>query len=193
MKKQQKQMLILVAALLLLAAGFFGIRQYNRIQSEKPQKNSDITIVEASLDDITKFSYDYEGITYSFEKEDGVWYAAGDHSRNLVQTSVSSMLKDVAPMTAVQVMENVTDMSQYGLAKPERTISFETAAESHIFYVGDYNSLSGVYYLSKPSGTTVYVVPALTVNRFNKTLEDLTEAQAGEATETAQTSAEDAS
>lgn len=177
MKKQKKQMLVMLGVLALFMAGFLGIRQYNKIQSGKPEEESGITIVESSLEDITKFSYDYEGVTYSFEKQEEVWYAVEDHSLKLVQSSVASMITDIAPMVAAQVIENVTDMSQYGLSEPSRTIRFETVTESHIFYVGDYNSVSGIYYICKPSEASVYLVPALTVNRFNKTLEDLMEAE----------------
>ena len=184
MKKQKIQMLVLLAILVVLAAGFLGIRQYNQMQSEEPQEETGITVVDIAAEDIVRFSYDYEYVTYTFEKEEDTWYAAEDHSLNLVQTSVNSMITDVAPFIAEQVIENVTDMSQYGLAQPARTISFETASESYIFYVGDFNDVSSVYYLCRPSETTVYVVPALTVNRFNRTLEELVEEEE-ESTETA--------
>ena len=183
MKKQKIQMLVLLAILVVLAAGFLGIRQYNQMQSEEPQEETGITVVDIAVEDIVRFSYDYEDVTYTFEKEEDTWYAAEDHSLNLVQTSVNSMITDVGPLVAEQVIENVTDMSQYGLAQPSRTISFETASESYIFYVGDFNDVSSVYYLCRPSETTVYVVPALTVNRFNRTLEELVEEE--ESTETA--------
>ena len=183
MKKQKIQMLVLLAILVVLAAGFLGIRQYNQMQSEEPQEETGITVVDIAVEDIVRFSYDYEDVTYTFEKEEDTWYAAEDHSLNLVQTSVSSMITDVGPLVAEQVIENVTDMSQYGLEQPARTISFETASESYIFYVGDFNDVSSVYYLCRPSETTVYVVPALTVNRFNRTLEELVEEE--ESTETA--------
>lgn len=187
MKKQKRQMLILLGILVLLGAGFFAVRQYNQNQSLQPQEETGITVVDIQADEIVSFSYDYEDVTYSFEKEEDTWYAAEDHSLNLVQSSVSYMLTDVAPLIADQVIENVTDMSQYGLAEPSRTISFETASESYIFYVGDYNDVSGVYYICKPSETTVYVVPALTVNGFNYTLEDLIEEEVS--TETEETAA----
>lgn len=184
MKKQKIQMLVLLAILVVLAAGFLGIRQYNQMQSEEPQEETGITVVDIAVEDIVRFSYDYEDVTYTFEKEEDTWYAAEDRSLNLVQTSVSSMITDVAPFIAEQVIENVTDMSQYGLEQPARTISFETASESYIFYVGDFNDVSSVYYLCRPSETAVYVVPALTVNRFNRTLEELVEEEE-ESTETA--------
>lgn len=175
MKKQKMQLLVLLAVLVALGAGFFGIRKYNELQSLAGEEEKGIQVTDMSLNEIIRFSYDYEEETYSFEKEEETWYVEGDHSIRLVQSSINSMLEDAAPVTATQVIEKVTDMSQYGLQTPSRTIRLETASESCIFYVGDYNELSGSYYICSPSETSVYVVPALTVNRFNKTLEDLKE------------------
>ena len=90
-------------------------------------------------DDITSFSYVYEGEPYAFEKEDDTWYYADDHSLNLNQERIKAMILKVAPLKADQVIENVTDMSQYGLANPERTIQYETADRSVIINVGNLN------------------------------------------------------
>lgn len=65
-------------------------------------------------DDITSFSYVYEGETYAFEKKDETWYYTDDHSLNLNQERIKAMILKVAPLKADQVIENVTDMSQYG-------------------------------------------------------------------------------
>lgn len=176
MKRQRMQMLILIIVLCALAAAFFGIRQYNKVQAEKPAEEDDsITVIGAEAEDVTFFSYDYEGQTYSFEKEEDVWYAAEDHSLNINQSRVTSMLASVAPLTAFQVIEQVTDLAQYGLVTPENTITVETAAASYILYVGDENELTSGCYVSLPSTDTVYVVSASDINRFHYSLEDLIE------------------
>lgn len=56
-----------------------------------------------------------------------------------------------------------------------RKIAFETADAEYVIHAGDYNSMTGVCYISIPSGATIYAVPAMTVNAFNYTVEDLTE------------------
>lgn len=176
MKRQRTQLLILVLVLCALAAAFFGIRQYNKVQAQKPaEEEESISVIDAAKDDVTAFSYDYEGETYSFEKEDDTWYAAEDHSLNIKQTRMTSMLGGVSPLTATQVIENVTDLAQYGLVTPQRTITLETAGASYILYVGDENELTSSYYVSLPSTDTVYVVSASSINRFNYALEDLIE------------------
>lgn len=173
MNKQAKQMIVLLVVLAVLVAAFFGVKQYNKVQSEKPDEETGETVVDIAEDDVVKISYDYNGTTYTFEKVDGTWYDAEDHFLPIYQYLIKNMVGQIAPLKAQQVMENVTDMSRYGLAQPERTISFETSDASYIFQVGDYNTVSSVHYLCKPSETTVYAVSATTVNVFNKDLNDL--------------------
>ena len=188
MKKKQRQMIGMLLALVVLAAAFLGIRQYNKNASSATSTTEDIqeTVLDVNSDDVTSFSYVYEGETYAFEKEDDTWYYTDDHSLNLNQERIKAMILKVAPLKADQVIENVTDMSQYGLANPERTIQYETADRSVIINVGNLNSMTSQYYIAFPSEMKVYVVATNVVTGFNYTLDDLVE-ETTEATETAET------
>ena len=188
MKKKQRQMIGMLLALVVLAAAFLGIRQYNKNASSATSITEDTqeTVLDVNSDDITSFRYVYEGETYAFEKEDETWYYADDHFLNLNQDRIKAMILKVAPLKADQVIENVTDMSQYGLADPERTIQYETADRSVIINVGNLNSMTSQYYIAFPSEMKVYVVATNVVTGFNYTLEDLVE-ETTEATETAET------
>ena len=188
MKKKQRQMIGMLLALVVLAAAFLGIRQYNKNLSSAAATTEDTqeTVLDVNSDDITSFRYVYEGETYAFEKKDETWYYTDDHSLNLNQERIKAMILKVAPLKADQVIENVTDMSQYGLADPERTIQYETADRSVIINVGNLNSVTSQYYIAFPSEMKVYVVATNVVTGFNYTLEDLVE-ETTEATETAET------
>ena len=188
MKKKQRQMIGMLLALVVLAAAFLGIRQYNKNASSENSTTEDTqeTVLDVNSNDITSFRYVYEGETYAFEKEDETWYYADDHSLNLNQDRIKAMILKVAPLKADQVIENVTDMSQYGLADPERTIQYETADRSVIINVGNLNSMTSQYYIAFPSEMKVYAVTTNVVTGFNYTLDDLVE-ETTEATETAET------
>ncbi len=188
MKKKQRQMIGMLLALVVLAAAFLGIRQYNKNASSATSTTEDTqeTVLDVNSDDITSFSYVYEGETYAFEKKDETWYYTDDHSLNLNQERIKAMILKVAPLKADQVIENVTDMSQYGLADPERTIQYETADRSVIINVGNLNSMTSQYYIAFPSEMKVYAVTTNVVTGFNYTLDDLVE-ETTEATETAET------
>lgn len=171
-------MIGMLLALVVLAAAFLGIRQYNKNASSATSTTEDTqeTVLDNS-DDITSFRYVYEGETYAFEKKDETWYYTDDHSLNLNQERIKAMILKVAPLKADQVIENVTDMSQYGLADPERTIQYETADRSVIINVGNLNSMTSQYYVAFPSEMKVYVVATNVVTGFNYTLEDLVEVE----------------
>lgn len=188
MKKKQRQMIGMLLALVVLAAAFLGIRQYNKNASSATSTTEDTqeTVLDVNSDDITSFCYVYEGETYAFEKKDETWYYTDDNSLNLNQDRIKAMILKVAPLKADQVIENVTDMSQYGLADPERTIQYETADRSVIINVGNLNSMTSQYYIAFPSEMKVYVVATNVVTGFNYTLDDLVE-ETTEATETAET------
>lgn len=181
-------MIGMLLALVVLAAVFLGIRQYNKNIASATSTTEDTqeTVLDVNSDDITSFRYVYEGETYAFEKEDDTWYYTDDHSLNLNQDRIKAMILKVAPLKADQVIGNVTDMSQYGLADPDRTIQYETADRSVIINVGNLNSMTSQYYIAFPSEMKVYVVATNVVTGFNYTLEDLVE-ETTEATETAET------
>ena len=185
-------MIGMLLALVVLAAVFLGIRQYNKNEANDTgvTESIDETVLDVDYDDIISFSYVYDGETYSFEKEDDTWYSVEDHSLNLNQNRIKAMILKVAPLKVNQTITEVTDMSQYGLANPERTIQYETADRSVIINVGSLNSMTSQYYIAFPSETTVYAVTTNVVTGFNYTLDDLveeTEESTEESTEATET------
>ena len=185
MKKQRMQLIILLAVLVLLVVGLFGLKKYNQMQEEAPEEAIKEVIVDITAEDITALSYEYEGQTYSFEKEEDTWYALGDYSLNIDQDTIAFILGNIAPLEATETIENVTDMEQYGLATDMRMFSLSSATDVYTFYIGDFNSMASAYYICKPSDNKIYMVDSLIVNSFNYTLEDLVVVE--EMVETAQT------
>ena len=186
MKKQKRQLVILLAVLVItplllviLAGAVPGVRYFMEKREAKEaqeaaEQKGDV-IIDAAYEDVVKFSYDYEGVNYTFEKEEESWRIAEDHTLNLKEYSIKNILSGVTPLTARQNIEDVTDLGQYGLDQPERTITLDTGSASYILYVGDHNTLTGTYYVSMPSEARVYVVEQTVITRFNQTYEDVTE------------------
>lgn len=174
MKKQTLQLAILAAAVVILAAAFLGIKHYNEVQEQESDAKDTEIIVDINRDDITKFSYEYDGETYAFEKKDDTWYYVDDPSMNLNQNIIGTMLMKLAKLEIVQSIENVTDMSQYGLDEDYLTFEYETADKSYILHIGSRNSMTGVYYMAMPSETTVYAMEGRAlVGSFERTPEDM--------------------
>ena len=88
MKKQPKQFFLLLVALVVLVGGYFGLRAYNKASDEKAEQaleEAAVTMIDAKLEAVAAFSYDHNGETYTYEKENGIWYYAPDHSLKLQQ------------------------------------------------------------------------------------------------------------
>lgn len=178
MKKQKIQLAAMLLVLAALAAAFLGLKKYNEAQSELPAEEEGEVIIGAAYDDVVNLIYEYEGETYQYEKEEDTWYLAEDHSRNVKQYRVKAMLAGVTPLRAAQTLENVEDLSVYGLEAPQRTIIFDTAVQRFKIYVGDANSLTSSYYIRlEGDPDTVYIVAQADINRFNYGLEDILEAE----------------
>lgn len=178
MKKQKIQLIVLILILAALAGAFFGVRKYKEAQAQKPVEDEGIVVFNLKQDDIVKIIYDYEGVTYEYEKVEGTWYLAEDHSQGIKQSYLSSMAMGVASIIATQALENVTDLSQYGLETPQRTIIFDTAIQRFKIYVGDKNTMTSSYYIQLPDQPgTVYIVPQTNMNRFERGPDEIFEVQ----------------
>ena len=180
MKKQKIQLIVLVLILAALAGGFFGVRKYKEAQAQKPVEKENKAIFDVSSDDVVNIIYDYEGETYQYEKADDTWYLAEDHTQTVLQYYLSAMARGISTLEADQILENVTDLSQYGLDAP-RTVIFDTAIQRFRFYVGDKNSMTSSYYIQLPDKPdTVYIVPESCIRSFNYGPDDIIEVQEDE-------------
>jgi hypothetical protein len=194
MKKQAGQLIALLVVLAVLAAGFAALRRYNEEQADKPaEEDTSISVNDLASEDVSRISYDYDGVTYSFVKEDDTWYSESDRELSITQNRITSMASYLAPLEAETVIENVTDYEQYGLDNPERTITCETADDSFTVLIGDYNSVAGGYYIMLENGDAVYLVQTKFLTVFNYSLEDLTETEeeTEESSEAEETEAEE--
>lgn len=178
MKKQKIQLIVLVLVLAALTGAFFGVRKYQEAQAQKPVEEEGIVLFDVYNEDVINMIYDYEGETYHYEKVDGTWYLAEDHSQSIRQYYLNSMAAGASSIKATQVLENVEDLSQYGLETPQNTIIFDTAIQRFRIHVGDKNSLTLSYYIQLPDKpSTVYIVPQTYITRFNYGPDSIIEAQ----------------
>lgn len=200
MKRQGRNLIILVVVLAVLAAGYIGLKQYNVTHPDKDTGQPGEVLVNIARDDILRFSYVYEGETYSFEKvnvapdggdsngtqeADGEaastvesrWVSTADPSLNLQQSRLNTLAGKLIYIVAKSTITDVTDMSQYGLEPPANVLHWETDQKSYTYHIGDYNSFGNVYYICEPDSNTVYIVTSPLGTGFDYGMEDLVEQQ----------------
>ena len=69
-------------------------------------------------------------------------------------------------------IEDVEDMSQYGLDAPSVNLTLQWDNNMYTVKLGDYNSIIGGYYLNVNDENTVYVVSSSVYYALDKSLED---------------------
>ena len=175
MSKSTIIMTVLVVVLLVLVSALHMIKTFNQLKEEVLPDEASVTVIDIVPEDIVKLTYEYEGEILTFEKEDGMWYYAPDHSLAIAQYMISNILGELAPLQSIQVVEDVDNMAMYGIIDASRVVTFETAEATYSFSIGMYNETSGVSYIAMSGEDDVYVVEGATVTVFDKSLEDVTE------------------
>lgn len=177
MKKQKVQLLVMLVVLLVGIGAYFGVEKYiahvdNKVAEEELQ--SKIYITQFDPETIESLSFEYSGERYFFVKEEGVWVYEEDKSLEIEQDKIRDMAEAFANLTAENKLEGVTDLAQYGLTEPSRTLSFTTGGMEYVWYIGNMNNVTYVYYMYQASDIgTVYTVTSSFLSKFNHDLEDL--------------------
>ena len=174
MKKQRIQIILLVVILFALVGILLGVRQYNRSQAQKTEEPQGEALSSLTSEEITWLSFDYEGTTYAYDQVDGTWYYTPDHERTLTQYRIQNAASSFAGLTASSTIENVEDLSQYGLDEPERSFSFGNADQSYTFQIGADNDIMDLCYICRPGENTVYAVDLSVISSLNWTVDDVT-------------------
>ena len=185
-KKKKKKGLTLGLLLLLLAVligGLFGLRALNKAQEEKAdgetaEEKTYIVSRDIKSTDITEFSYQCEGETLTFVKEDDTWKYKDNKDMELNQSKFTTMTGSLAGLTAKRVVEeNLDHLSTYGLDAPSNVIHFKTADSEMTLYLGIKNEVTGDYYLYVEGGSAVYTVSTYINDDFSTGLYDLLQAE----------------
>ena len=115
----------------------------------------------------------------TFEKDDDSWVKKDETDFPVNQTTLDSAASAIASVDSDRVLEDVDDLSEYGLDSPSNTIKIVTKSDEEdgddittTLYVGDENSSTSQYYVRKDDEKTVYLVDSSCVEPFTKTLYD---------------------
>lgn len=185
MKKQQKQLVILGAVLVLLIAAYFILPRVIKEPEEEQGESYAVTVLDSSL--ATKLSFTNEGTEYVFVKDGDSWCAEEDTALPIIQSTLENMVEKAGSITATAKIDDVTDFAQYGLEEPQHTVKLTVNGKEYVIHMGDYNDITGEYYLRMDKETTVYTVASATVTLFDTTLEALIEEEEETTVEETQT------
>ncbi len=185
MEKQKKQLLGLLVILIVAVIAFIVVK--NLPDEEEEDTTASYEVTDLNADNVTKLVYTNENGTLTLNKNGDEWTCEEDRSVDIDEDMVNTMVGKVASLTSENKIENVEDISQYGLDNPSLTILVSDGTTSYTLLIGDYNETTYTYYMCLENDkSTVYTTQSVAISSFqNNTLEDITaEAETETATET---------
>lgn len=181
MKKQKKQLILMLLLLVLLVVGYVVLKRNNDLQDSLVTETAERLFdrFDSSMDSsqVTELSYYYDGELCSLIKEDETWITKEDQNLTLKQSTINTMVSSLVATTIVSELENVTDLSEYGLAEPVNIITIKVAGTEYVVNVGNSNELTSYLYMQMEGSNTVYVVSSGITNSFQYGMDDLAEAE----------------
>lgn len=166
---RSKKLYILLGVLAAVCIAAFSVMQ---MEERKEQiKNSDEIILELPSESVQSLSWEYNGESLSFHKDE-TWLYDEDENFPVSGEKINELLEQFQAFGAAFIIEDVEDFGQYGLDTPVCTISLSTAEQSCEVKLGDYSKMDSQRYVSIGDGN-VYLVKHDPLDEYDAVLSDM--------------------
>lgn len=183
MKNKTVKMVLAVVVLGVCCGAYAGVKTYVAHQEQKESEEDSeesTTVFTASTDNIKSLDFMVDDTKTTFEKDDDSWVKKDETDFPVNQTTLDSAASAIASVDSDRVLEDVDNLSEYGLDSPSNTIKIVTKSDEEdgddittTLYVGDENSSTSQYYVRKDDDEkTVYLIDSSCVEPFTKSLND---------------------
>lgn len=171
--KRSAKTLILLAALLLCVGGYYLLNQGGETATVNEETGTfDLTAHQA--EDLTGLQWSKDDTDYHFVKENDTWVNANNSAFPVDQTAVQALADDLANLTATRKLEDVADLSAYGLETPAFAVTATWAdASTTTFGMGDSTPFADGYYLTIGQENIAYTIASSLSAMFSDDLNDL--------------------
>ena len=175
MKKSTK-LVSAVVVLAVLGGVYVGLNTYvtkEESTESSSEEGSKTEVYSAKTDDIKSLEFIIDKKDTVFEKKDDSWVKKDETAFPVNQTTLDSAASALEKVEADRVLENVDDLTEYGLDSPANSVTVTTDDGTTKFNIGDENTSTNQYYIAKDDeDSTVYVVSSSTVTPFMNSLYD---------------------
>lgn len=175
-----------VAVLAVLGSAYFGMKAYtNKLEEQKKQQAESeemkTKVFSADAQDVQSLSFMIGDNEVTFTKADNSWVKEGEKAFPVSQDKIDTAVGTIDSIDAERVLENVEDLSEYGLDTPSNIIKVKTKNDNEeletSLRIGDKNDSTGQYYINKEDDPeTVYLVSETVIEPFTDNLYDYAEA-----------------
>lgn len=175
MQKKTVTLLAGTAGMCVLFGTYFALKVNNeKVQEKASEESQKETITEIETADITKLTFQIGEDEAVFEKEGEEWKYAADEAFPVNSAQIDSVLGCLAPLEAIRTLEDITDISEYGLDEPQNIVTVtDSGGIETVVTIGDMNGGTGNDYvmLGEDSGV-VYTTSTSLRNEVSKELLD---------------------
>lgn len=173
MKRSKKLLgLLSVLALFIVAAYIAHVTNpENKVDDTTTDADVKYTILTIEPDMVKTLSWTYESQVLTFTHTEDTWSYVDDSTFPLDSSYIDSMLSSLNGIQASKIIEDVTDLSMYGLDEPVCSISVD-AGGAYAILIGNETALDGLRYVSI-GDDNVYLVEDALLTSFSYGLYDL--------------------
>ena len=173
MKKKGLPLIIALVCLFVLCAGYVCLIKYNDKQ-EKADSADTITVLNLKADDVSKIAYEIDGEKVSFTKDADKWTLDSDAAFEADADKVTSLISSITSMTATRKIEDVSDLSEYGLDAPGQTVTLTDADgnETTICWGSNNTTTGDDYVYCTNDDKVVYTVASSVQSSLSSSVED---------------------
>lgn len=161
--KRGKKLLLLTLVLVVVAGAALAALKF--MPDEEVEETESISVLTLDAESITGLAWSYGDESLSFVCDGSVWSYSEDADFPLDTSYMSAMTSAVSDISAEKVIEEVSDLAEYGLDEPVCSITVTAEAETTID-IGDETSLDGLRYVSIGDGN-VYLVSSDLLTNFS--------------------------
>lgn len=174
MNKRKKTQLAFVCIVFLLISGaYLGFRYYMKHLPEETEETAEtyeVINIDTSL--VTEIGIISGNGTVNLQKKGDEWLCIDNEKEKIDSAKVESFLSSAGQISSELKIEEADDMSEYGLNNPAINITLQWDNNLYVIKAGDYNSITGYYYLSVNDDNNVYTIDGSLYYSLNKALED---------------------
>ena len=128
MKKSTK-LVSAVVVLAVLGGVYVGLNTYvsKEEKTESSEEESKTEVFSVKTDDIKSLEFIVDKKEVTFEKKDDSWVKKDETAFPVNQTTLDSAASAIKKVEADRVLEDVEDLTEYGLDSPSNTVTVDTA------------------------------------------------------------------
>ena len=160
MKKKMLMPLLCLLLLILLLGVYFILKNNKKEEGESTESAETIAVNELDASQVASVSFLVEGEEKKFVRQEETWQLEGDGSFPLDESKINTVVNRSCGLTAERRLDDVEDLSEYGLQDPSNCITLVTSdGTERRIYVGDKNKATGnTYIYMDDQKTLVYIV-----------------------------------